>query len=79
MKRIECFLAAASLVAAVANASAMIPEQVRIETGLLAGVVEHWSAERARLQRHPLRGAAARREPVAGAAAGCEVGGRAQG
>src|SRR4051812_14220365 len=37
MKRIECFLAAASLVAAVANASAMIPEQVRIESGLLAG------------------------------------------
>src|SRR5262245_57344304 len=38
MKRIECFLAA-SLVAAVANASAMIPEQVRIETGLIAGTV----------------------------------------
>src|SRR6185295_1041039 len=39
MKRIECFLAAASLVAIIANASAMIPEQVRIETGLLAGAV----------------------------------------
>jgi len=37
MKRIECFLAAASFVAGMANASAMIPEQVRIETGLLAG------------------------------------------
>src|SRR5262249_46873969 len=39
MKRIECFLAAVSLVAIVASASAMIPEQVRIETGLLAGTV----------------------------------------
>jgi para-nitrobenzyl esterase len=39
MKRIECFLGAASLVVAVANVSAMIPEQVRIETGLLAGTV----------------------------------------
>ena len=37
MKRIECFLAAGLLFAAVANASAAIPEQVRIETGLLAG------------------------------------------
>src|SRR6266705_509994 len=37
MKRIDCFLAAASLVAAIANASAAIPEQVRIETGLIAG------------------------------------------
>src|SRR5262249_11980726 len=39
MKRIECFLAAATLVAAVASASAMIPEQVRVESGLLAGTV----------------------------------------
>src|SRR5262249_44878805 len=39
MKRIECFFAAASLVASIANASAMIPEQVRIETGLLAGTL----------------------------------------
>src|SRR3989441_12791053 len=39
MKRVECFLAAASLVAAIANASAGIPEQVRIETGLIAGTV----------------------------------------
>jgi para-nitrobenzyl esterase len=39
MKRIDCFFAAASLVAAIANASAMIPEQVRIETGLLAGAL----------------------------------------
>src|SRR5262245_53604354 len=37
MKRIECFLAVALLVTAIANASAMIPEQVRIETGVLAG------------------------------------------
>jgi para-nitrobenzyl esterase len=39
MKRIECFLAAASLSVVIAKASAMIPEQVRIETGLLAGTV----------------------------------------
>src|SRR5215471_85315 len=39
MKRIECFLAAASLVAVVASASAMIPEQVKVETGLLSGTV----------------------------------------
>src|SRR5437773_4330304 len=39
MKRIECFLAAALLVAAITNASASIPEQVKIETGLLAGTV----------------------------------------
>src|SRR5262245_55924035 len=39
MKRIEYFLVALSLVAVVAKASAMIPEQVRIETGLLAGAV----------------------------------------
>src|SRR5690242_12537605 len=40
MKRIECFLAAALLVAAVESASAaMVPEQVRVETGLLAGTV----------------------------------------
>jgi para-nitrobenzyl esterase len=39
MKRIACFLGAAALIAAAANAHAMIPEQVRIETGLLAGVV----------------------------------------
>src|SRR5215813_963756 len=38
MKRIQGFLGAAVLVAA-ANASAMIPEQVRIDTGLLAGSV----------------------------------------
>src|SRR5215471_4709922 len=38
MKRIQCFFVAALLVAAV-NASAMIPEQVRVETGLLAGTV----------------------------------------
>src|SRR4051812_34667909 len=37
MKRIECFLAALLLVATVATASAMVPEQVRIESGLLAG------------------------------------------
>src|SRR5437870_8419529 len=39
MKRIECFLAAASLVTVIANASAMIPEQVRTETGVLAGTL----------------------------------------
>src|SRR5262245_51042816 len=39
MKRIECFLAAATLVAIITNASAMIPEQVRIDTGLLAGTL----------------------------------------
>ena len=39
MKRIECLLAAASLVAAIGTASAQIPEQVRIESGLLAGTV----------------------------------------
>ena len=39
MKPIECFLAAASLVAGITNASAMIPEQVRIETGLLSGTL----------------------------------------
>src|SRR5262245_12229908 len=38
MKRIQGFLGAAVLVAAV-NASAMIPEQVRIDTGLLAGTL----------------------------------------
>src|SRR5215471_14355417 len=38
MKRIQCFFVAALLVAAV-NASAMIPEQVRVESGLLAGTV----------------------------------------
>src|SRR3954471_24443088 len=37
MKRLECFLAAATLVAAIANASAEIPEQVKIDTGMLAG------------------------------------------
>src|SRR4051794_1169727 len=37
MKRMECFLAAATLVAAIANASAEIPEQVKIDTGMLAG------------------------------------------
>jgi para-nitrobenzyl esterase len=36
MKRVQCLLGIALLAAAV-NASAMIPEQVRIETGLLAG------------------------------------------
>lgn len=39
MKRIECFLAAALLIAAIANAAVRIPEQVRIETGLIAGTV----------------------------------------
>src|ERR1051326_8417608 len=39
MKRIECFLAAASLVAAIGTASAQIPEQVRIDSGLIAGSV----------------------------------------
>jgi len=39
MKRIERFLVAASLVAVVADASAMIPEQVQTETGLIAGTV----------------------------------------
>ena len=39
MKRIACFLAAASLVAAIADASASIPEQVKIETGLIEGTI----------------------------------------
>jgi len=39
MKRIECFLAAALFVTSIANAAAEIPEQVRIETGLIAGTV----------------------------------------
>src|SRR5258706_2351634 len=39
MKRIQCFIAVASLVAVIANASAAIPEQVRIDTGLIAGTV----------------------------------------
>jgi para-nitrobenzyl esterase len=39
MKRMECFLAAAALVAAIANASAEIPEQVKVDTGMLAGTV----------------------------------------
>ena len=39
MKRIECLLVAATLVAAPSIVSAMIPEQVRIETGLIAGSV----------------------------------------
>src|SRR6185295_1088919 len=39
MKRMECFFAAALLVATVATTSAMIPEQVRIDTGLLAGTI----------------------------------------
>jgi len=39
MKRMECLLIAASLVAATSMSSAMIPEQVRIETGLIAGTV----------------------------------------
>ena len=39
MTRTQCFFAAALLVAALTNASAMIPEQVRIDTGLLAGIV----------------------------------------
>ena len=39
MKRFECFLAAALLVTIVAAASATIPEQVRIDTGLLAGAL----------------------------------------
>src|SRR5436190_24287860 len=36
MTRIQCYIAVA-LVAAIANASAAIPEQVRIETGVIAG------------------------------------------
>jgi para-nitrobenzyl esterase len=39
MKRIEFLFATASLLAVITNASAIIPEQVRIETGLLAGAV----------------------------------------
>src|SRR5262245_10559793 len=39
MKRIQYFVGAVVLVAAIANASAMIPEQVKIETGMLAGTV----------------------------------------
>src|SRR5215831_20425458 len=39
MKRIECLLAATAFVAAIGTASAQIPEQVRIDTGLLAGSV----------------------------------------
>src|SRR5262245_51508610 len=38
MKQIQCCLGAAVLLAA-ANAAAMIPEQVRIETGLIAGTL----------------------------------------
>jgi para-nitrobenzyl esterase len=39
MKRNECFLAASLFAAAIATASAAIPEQVRIESGLLAGTM----------------------------------------
>jgi para-nitrobenzyl esterase len=38
MKRNECLFAAALIAAAIANASAAIPEQVRIDSGILAGV-----------------------------------------
>jgi para-nitrobenzyl esterase len=39
MTRTKCFFAATLLVAAIANASAAIPEQVKIDTGILAGTV----------------------------------------
>ena len=39
MKRIRIILVAALAGAAITNASAMIPEQVRVDTGLLAGIV----------------------------------------
>src|SRR5689334_8513259 len=39
MKRIACFIALAVLAAMLAQAAPMIPEQVRVETGLLAGTV----------------------------------------
>lgn len=39
MKRNAFFLAAALLVAVIANIYAMVPEQVRIDTGMLAGTV----------------------------------------
>src|SRR5689334_24009061 len=39
MKRIACFIALAVLAAMLAQAAPMIPEQVRIDTGLLAGTV----------------------------------------
>ena len=60
MKRIECFLAAVVFVASIATASAMIPEQVRIESGLLAGTASTGQPARACLQGHSVRRAAAR-------------------
>ena len=78
MKRIGLFLLLSGAVVVVARPSAMIPDQVRIDTGALAGVAGCHAADRSRVQGHPVCGAAARGEPVAGATAGGEVGWRAQ-
>ena len=79
MKRLGLLLALGGVVAVIERPSAMIPEQVRIETGLLSGVVGIHAADRARVQGHSVCRAAARREPLEGTAAGGEVGRRAEG
>ena len=77
MKRIALIAIAAAVVLASTDVTAMVPEQVKIDSGLLKD--RERPAHRARVQGHSVCGAAARREPLEGAAAGREVGGRAQG
>ena len=68
-KRIALLLAAGTIAAVTARTSAMVPEQVKIETGLRRRRDRRWTGLCARVQGHSVCRAAARRKPVAGAAA----------
>ena len=79
MKRFVLITVAAALVAGDRRTSAMIPEQVKHRHRPARRRHRHRAADRARVQRHSVCRAAAWREPLEGAAAGGEVGRRAQG
>ena len=59
MKRVALFLVLGTIAAITARTSAMIPEQIKIDTGLVAGTT-HRSGLGAGVQGHPVCRAASR-------------------
>ena len=79
MKRLGLLLFLCGVVALIARPSAMIPEQVRVDTGLLAGIVGSTQPTVRVFKGIPFAAPPLGREPVAGAKAGGQVGRRAEG
>ena len=60
MKRVALFLVLGAIAAVAVRTSAMIPEQIKIEKGLIAGTTGHRPAVRTGVQGHSVCRAASR-------------------